>query len=209
MGLALPSGLRNWFLERGVGAVRQWYGTADVGLVAYESEAQDGLILDEDLILEIVRPGTDEPLVDGEIGEVVITSFNPVYPLLRFGTGDLSAVLRGPSPCGRTNVRLCGWLGRAEQSVTVRGVLVQPGQVAELLRRFPEVARVRLIVRSERTGDALVLRCEPAAVPPQLGSQVTAALRELTGLDSAIEFLAPGGLPVDGVLVEDARPCAE
>lgn len=207
-GEALPEALRSWFLEQGIGAVRQWYGTADVGLIAYESEAQDGLLLDEDLVLEIVRPGTGEPLVDGEIGEVVITSFSPVYPLLRFGTGDLSAVLRGPSPCGRTNLRLCGWLGRADQSVEVRGRAVQPGQLAELQRRFPEVERLRLLVRTGRDGDALTLRCEPAIMPPELGARVLATLRELTGLEGSIECLARGTLPADGVLVEDGRPRA-
>jgi phenylacetate-CoA ligase len=140
--------------------VLQWYGTAELGMIAYESPAAEGMILDEEVILEIVRPGTDEPVADGEVGEVVITTFNPDYPMIRFGTGDLSAVLAGTSPCGRTNVRIRGWLGRADQTTKVRGMFVHPSQVAEIVQRHPEIVRARLVISGEMANDAMLLRCE-------------------------------------------------
>lgn len=203
---ALPPSLRDWFLEQGVGSVLQWYGTADVGLIAYESLGGEGMILDEDLILEIVRPGTGDPVVDGEIGEVVVTSFNPAYPLLRFGTGDLSAVLRGPSPCGRTNVRIRGWLGRADQTAKVRGLFVRPGQVAELARRFPETGRVRLVVTGALGSDTMTLHCELGGAPAEgLEERLVEAIREVTGLRGEVTWVPPGSLPDDGLVIEDAR----
>ena len=202
---ALPPSLRAWFREQGIETVLQWYGTADVGLIAYESEALEGMILDEDLILEIVRPGTGEPVTDGEVGEVVVTSFNPVYPLIRFGTGDLSAVLPGISPCGRTNVRIRGWLGRADQTAKVRGMFVQPGQVNEIVRRFPEVARARLVITGAMANDSMTLRCEVEGEHDGLADRIAGAIRDVTKLRGEVEIVAPGSLPNDGIVIEDAR----
>ena len=205
---ALPPSLRAWFREQGLASVLQWYGTADLGLIAYESEALEGMILDEDLILEIVRPGTDDPVADGEVGEVVITSFNPDYPMIRFGTGDLSAVLPGASPCGRTNVRIRGWLGRADQTTKVRGMFVHPGQIAEVVRRHPEIARARLVVEGEMANDRMTLRCELAAgtdAAAALAEAIAACLRDITKLRGEVQLVPPGSLPNDGKVIEDAR----
>lgn len=204
---ALPPSLRAWFREQGLTSVLQWYGTADIGLIAYESEALEGMILDEDLILEIVRPGTDDPVADGEVGEVVITSFNPDYPMIRFGTGDLSAVLPGASPCGRTNVRIRGWLGRADQTTKVRGMFVHPGQIAEVVRRHPEIARARLVVEGEMANDRMTLRCElkAGADAPSLAEAVAASLRDITKLRGEVQAVSRGSLPNDGKVIEDAR----
>ncbi len=209
---ALPPSLRNWFHEQGIATVLQWYGTADLGLVAYESEAMEGMILDEDLILEIVRPGTGEPVPDGEVGEVVVTSFNPIYPMIRFGTGDLSAVMRGPSPCGRTNVRIRGWLGRADQTTKVRGMFVHPEQVQQIVRRHPGVLRARLVVAGEMANDTMSLNCEvdPAALAGAGGEAALAealaeSVREVTKLRGEVAIVAPGSLPNDGKVIEDAR----
>ncbi len=209
---ALPPSLRSWFHQQGIETVLQWYGTADVGLIAYESSAMDGMILDEELILEIVRPGTDEPVRDGEVGEVVVTSFNPEYPLIRFGTGDLSAVLPGISPCGRTNVRIRGWLGRADQTAKVRGMFVHPGQVAEIVRRVPAAGRARLVVEGEMANDRMTLKCEVDAAQlaaagggEALAARLADAIREITKLRGEVELLDPGSLPNDGKVIEDAR----
>jgi phenylacetate-CoA ligase len=163
------------------------------------------MILEEKLILEIVRPGTGDPLPDGEVGEVVITSFNRDYPLIRFGTGDLSAVLAGASPCGRTNVRIKGWMGRADQSTKVRAMFVTPGQVAELLRRHPEVRRARLVVEGEAGSDRMTLKCEVESSLPGLAEAITGSIREVTKLRGEVEFVAPGALPNDGKVIEDRR----
>ena len=204
---ALPPSLRSWFREQGVHTVLQWYGTADIGLIAYESEALEGMILDEDLILEIVRPGTDEPVADGEVGEVVVTSFNPDYPMIRFGTGDLSAVLPGASPCGRTNVRIRGWMGRADQTTKVRGMFVHPGQVAEIVRRHPEIARARLVVEGEMANDRMTLRCElkSGELGAALAEAIGASIRDVTKLRGEVQAAASGSLPNDGKVIEDAR----
>jgi phenylacetate-CoA ligase len=202
---ALPPSLRDWFHGKGIPTVLQWYGTADVGLIAYESEALEGMILDEDLILEIVRPGTGEPVTDGEVGEVVVTSFNPEYPMIRFGTGDLSAVMPGPSPCGRTNVRIRGWLGRADQTTKVRGMFVHPGQVAEAVRRHPEVLRARLVITGEMAQDSMTLRCETRGTPEGLAARIADSLRDVTKLRSEVELVREGSLPNDGRVIEDAR----
>ncbi|HRO57717.1 MAG TPA: AMP-binding protein [Burkholderiaceae bacterium] len=209
---ALPPSLRSWFHEQGISTVLQWYGTADLGLVAYESEAMEGMILDEDLILEIVRPGTGEPVSDGEVGEIVVTSFNPVYPMIRFGTGDLSAVMRGPSPCGRTNVRIRGWLGRADQTTKVRGMFVHPEQIQQIVRRHPGVLRARLVVAGEMANDTMSLNCEvdPAALggaggEAALAEALAESVREVTKLRGAVAIVAPGSLPNDGKVIEDAR----
>jgi phenylacetate-CoA ligase len=202
---ALPPSLRSWFHAQGIQTVLQWYGTADVGLIAYESEAMDGMVLDEDLILEIVRPGTGEPVPDGEVGEVVVTSFNPDYPMIRFGTGDLSAVMTSPSPCGRTNVRIRGWLGRADQTTKVRGMFVQPAQVAEIMRRHPEVRRARLVIEGEMANDRMTLKVEADDRSQALADRLVVTVREITKLRGEVALLAVGTLPNDGKVIEDAR----
>jgi phenylacetate-CoA ligase len=203
-GEAFPPALRDWLAARGVTAY-QSYGTADLGLVAYETSARDGLVLDEGVIVEIVRPGTGDPVPDGEVGEVVVTTLNPGYPLIRFGTGDLSAVLAGPCPTGRTNTRIKGWMGRADQTAKVRGMFVHPAQVAEVVRRHPELSKARLVVSGEMANDRMLLRVEVAGAPEGLASRVADSLRELTKLRGEVELAAPGSLPNDGKVIEDAR----
>ena len=208
----LPPTLRKAMQQRGI-AVTQMYGSADLGVIAYESAMADGtvnegMILEEALILEIVRPGTGDPLRDGEVGEVVITSFNRDYPLIRFGTGDLSAVFSGASPCGRTNVRIKGWMGRADQSTKVRAMFVTPGQVAEVLRRHPEVRRARLVVDGEDGNDRMTLKCEVNQSASSLAEAIVATIRDLTKLRAEVELVAPGSLPNDGKVIEDKRKYA-
>lgn len=200
-GEACPPALVAWFAARGV-EVRQCYATADLGLIAYETPAREGLVLDEDVIVEIVRPGTGDPLPDGEVGEVVVTTLSRGYPLIRFATGDLSAVMPGASPCGRTNQRLRGWLGRADQSAKVRGMFVHAGQVAELLKRHPEVTRARLVVEGELANDRLTLQAE---APEGLAPALAGTLRDLTKLRGEVVLMAPGSLANDGKLIEDRR----
>lgn len=205
---ALPPSLRTWFREQGLKSVLQWYGTADIGLIAYESDALEGMILEEDLILEIVRPGTDEPVADGEVGEVVVTSFNPDYPMIRFGTGDLSAVMPGASPCGRTNVRIRGWMGRADQTTKVRGMFVHPGQVADIARRHPELAKVRLVIEGEMANDRMTLKAAlhaGAAPGAALAEAVAASIRDITKLRGDVQWVEADKLPNDGKVIEDAR----
>ena len=202
-GEAFPPSLRDWFSERGL-AVYQSYATADVGLIAYETSARQGLVLDEHCIVEIVRPGTGDPVAEGEVGEVVVTVFNPDYPLVRFGTGDLSAVLPGQFPTGRTNTRIKGWLGRADQTTKLKGMFVHPGQVAEIVRRFPEVTRARLVVSGEMADDRMKLLIESAGAQG-LGERVAEAVRDVTKLRGEVEVVAPGSLPNDGKVIEDAR----
>ncbi len=203
-GEAFPPSLRDWLAERGVQGY-QAYATADVGVVAYETAAREGLVLDEGVIVEIVRPGTGEPLPDGEVGELVVTVLNADYPLLRFGTGDLSAVLPGTCPTGRTNTRIKGWMGRADQTAKVRGMFVHPSQVAEIARRHPELGRLRLVVAGEMANDTMTLRVECAAPPEGLAAAVAATVRDLTKLRAEVEVLHPGSLPNDGKVIEDAR----
>jgi phenylacetate-CoA ligase len=204
-GEAFPPSLRDWLIERGIQGF-QSYATADVGLVAYETVAREGLVLDESVIVEIVRPGSADPVEDGEVGEVVVTTLNPDYPLIRFGTGDLSAVLPGPCPTGRTNTRIRGWLGRADQTAKVRGMFVHASQVAEVLRRHPEIARARLVVEGEMSNDRMTLRAELAqAAPEGLADRVAQSLRDVTKLRGDIVWAQPGQLPNDGKLIEDAR----
>ncbi|MBV8037822.1 phenylacetate--CoA ligase family protein [Roseateles sp.] len=204
-GEACPPALRAWFAERGVEAY-QCYATADLGLIAYETAARQGLVVDEGVIVEIVRPGSGDPLPDGEVGEVVVTTLSPGYPLIRFATGDLSAMLPGASPCGRSNQRLRGWLGRADQSAKVRGMFVHAGQVAEVLKRHPELHRARLVVSGELARDRVVLQIEAVSGMPQAfldGLMQTA--RDLTKLRVEVEVLPSGSLPNDGLLIEDRR----
>ncbi|MDB5877617.1 MAG: AMP-dependent synthetase [Variovorax sp.] len=202
-GEAFPPSLRDWLAERGIAGM-QCYATADLGLIAYETEAREGLVLDEGVLLEIVRPGTGDVLPDGEVGEVVVTTFNRDYPLVRFGTGDLSAVLPGPCPTGRTNTRIRGWLGRADQTTKVRGMFVHPGQVAAAMRRFPEVTRARLVVEGEMADDRMTLRIE-ASEDDALAQRMADAVREITKLRCTVVCVAAGTLPNDGKVIEDAR----
>ena len=206
-GEAFPPSLRDWMTERGVNAY-QCYATADVGLIAYETSARQGLVIDEGVIVEIVRPGTGDPVPEGEVGELVITSLNPDYPLIRFGTGDLSAILSGHCPTGRTNQRIKGWMGRADQTTKVRGMFVHPGQVAEVVKRFPSALRARLIVQGEMANDSMALHVETTAVhgaEAELKAQIAEAIRDVTKLRSEVHLVAPGTLANDGKVIEDAR----
>ncbi len=204
-GEAFPAALRDWLAERGIAAY-QSYGTADLGLVAYETEARQGLVLDERVIVEIVRPGTGQPVPDGDVGEVVVTTLNPDYPLIRFGTGDLSAVLAGPCPTGRTNTRIKGWLGRADQTAKVRGMFVHPAQVSEIVRRAPEVTKARLVVSGEMADDRMTLEVETAGAAPEgLAERLAGYIRDVTKLRGEVRLLPPGSLPNDGKVIEDVR----
>ncbi|MEQ1683228.1 MAG: AMP-binding protein [Burkholderiaceae bacterium] len=203
-GEAFTPSLRDWFAERGVTAY-QSYGTADLGMVAYETPAREGLVLDEGVIVEIVRPGTGDPVPEGEVGEVVVTTLNPAYPLIRFGTGDLSAVMPGHCPSGRTNTRIKGWMGRADQTAKVRGMFVHPAQVAEIARRHPEVRKARLVVSGEMANDRMLLSVEVEGTPEGLAARLTETVREVTKLRSEIALCAAGSLPNDGKVIEDAR----
>ena len=204
-GEACPPSLTTWFRERGV-EVFQTYATADLGLVAYETAAREGLVLDEGVIVEIVRPGTGDPVPEGEVGELVVTTLNPAYPLIRFGTGDLSAILPGTCPTGRTAPRIKGWMGRADQTTKIKGMFVHPSQVAEIVRRFPEIRRARLVVSGEMANDRMTLQVETdCSGPDSFQQRVGEAIREVTKLRGEVEVLSPGSLPNDGKVIEDAR----
>lgn len=203
-GEALPGITRAWLGERGI-SVRQCYATADIGVIAYETEVDAGLVVDEGVLVEIVRPGTGDPVPDGEVGEVVVTTFNPDYPLIRFATGDLSAILPGRSPCGRTNIRLKGWMGRADQTTKIKGMFVHPEQVADLAARHPEIHRMRLVVDNPGGQDRMVLHCEIEPGKEAMDQALVAGLREVTKLRGEVAFAAPGGLPNDGKVIEDKR----
>ena len=203
-GEAFPPSLRDWLAERGVQGY-QCYATADVGLIAYETTAREGLVLEEGVIVEIVRPGTGDPVAAGEVGEVVVTSLNPAYPLIRFGTGDLSAVLPGDCPSGRTNTRIRGWMGRADQTTKIRGMFVHPKQVADIVRRFPEVLRARLVVSGAMAQDEMTLKVESASFSEGLSVRIGEAIRDVTKLRGTVEMAAPGSLPNDGKVIEDSR----
>lgn len=205
----LPPALREAMRARGI-RVQQLYATADLGLVAYESALPDGrltegMILEESLILEIVRPGTGDPVAPGEVGEVVVTSLNKDYPLIRFATGDLSAVLPGKSPCGRTNTRIKGWMGRADQTTKVRAMFVTPRQVGEVLRRHKEVLKARLVVAGETGDDRMTLKCEVGERPAGLAEAIVASIRDVTKLRGEVELVPPGTLPNDGKVIDDTR----
>ena len=203
-GEAFPPSLRDWLGERGINAY-QCYATADLGLVAYETSARQGMVVDEGVIIEIVRPGTGDPVSEGEVGELVVTTLNPDYPLIRFGTGDLTAILPGTCPTGRTNVRIKGWMGRADQTTKVRGMFVHPGQVDQVAKRFPEVVKARLVVSGEMANDQMALRVEVREQPAGLAQRLADAVRDVTKLRADVELVSPGALPNDGKVIEDAR----
>lgn len=207
---ALPESLRSWFRDRGVQRVLQTYASADAGSIAYETETDGvlnpGMVLDEDVILEIVRPGSGEPVAPGDIGEVVVTLFNADYPLIRFATGDMSALLADapPSTCGRTNLRIKGWMGRADQTTKVRAMFVHPSQVANIARRYPEILKARLVVSGRMANDVMTLHCEVAApLAPARAEAIVHSIREVTKLRGELRFERPGALPDDGKLIDD------
>ncbi len=204
-GEAFPPSLRDWMTAKGVDAY-QCYATADVGLIAYETVSREGLVLDEGVIVEIVRPGTGDPVPEGEVGELVITTLNPDYPLIRFGTGDLSAILTGTCPTGRTGQRIKGWMGRADQTTKIRGMFVHPGQVAEIVKRFPEVSKARLVVTGEMANDQMALHVETHHLADDaLKARVSEAVRDVTKLRGEVHLVAQGSLANDGKVIEDAR----
>ena len=206
-GEALPDALRQEFNAAGILAL-QAYASADLGLIAYESKAMQGLIVDDRIIVEIVRPGSGEQVPDGDIGEVIVTSLNREYPLIRFATGDLSSVMPGQSPCGRTGMRLTGWKGRADQAAKFKGMFVTPSQIAEVLKRHPKVAKARLIIDQKDAKDEMTLLCEAmgeAGGDDPLGVAVAETLHGLTNLKGAVKLVPPGSLPNDGLVIEDKR----
>jgi phenylacetate-CoA ligase len=202
---AFPPSLQNEIAGHGIAAV-QCYATADLGLIAYETEAHEGLVLDEGVILELVRPGTGDPVDEGAVGEVVVTTLTADYPLIRFATGDLSAILPGPSPCGRTNTRIAGWLGRADQTTKVKGMFVHPEQVAEAVKRHEEVGRARLVVSRDGQNDVMTLKAEaPAGGDPALSLRLAESLAAATKLKGVVQLVPSGSLPKDGKVIEDIR----
>ena len=205
---ALPPSLRQMFVTAGMTCL-QSYGTADLGTIAYESQDPgggiEGMIVDEGVIVEIVRPGTGDPVPDGEVGEVVVTTFNQAYPLIRFGTGDMSAVLAGPSPCGRTNMRIKGWMGRADQRTKVRGMFVDPEQIAEISKKHPGLGRLRLVVDWVNQADVMTLKVETAQPSPGLEKAMTETIRTVCKVGGKVEFAPPGSLPNDGKVIDDVR----
>ncbi|MGY3438876.1 MULTISPECIES: phenylacetate--CoA ligase family protein [unclassified Marinovum] len=200
-GGALFPSLRQEYADRGITCL-QCYATADLGNIAYESDAQEGMILDEGVIVEIVTPGTGTPVAEGEVGEVVVTTLNPDYPLIRFATGDMSAVMAGQSPCGRTNTRIKGWMGRADQTTKIKGMFVRPEQVAELVARHDDITRARVIAAREGETDKMIVRLESAGDDP---SRYDVTVREVLKLRGSIELVSPGTLPKDGIVIEDTR----
>jgi len=204
-GAAFPPSLQQSLAARGVAAY-QAYGTADVGIVAYETEARAGLVVDENVIVEIVRPGTGDPVPEGDVGEVLVTTLDPHHPFLRLALGDLSALLPGASPCGRTNMRIKGWMGRADQAAKVKGMFVRPEQIAEIARHHPELGRLRLVVTRSGEADAMLLNAESRDQTATLADAVAATLQAVTKLKGAVALVAPGTLPNDGKVIADERP---
>ncbi len=202
-GEYLPPSLRAELEGRGMRVVNV-YASADLGLIAYESKAKEGLIVEEKILVEIVRPGTGDPVPEGEVGEVVVTTFNDDYPLIRFGTGDLSAVLAGTSPCGRTNMRIKGWMGRADQTTKVKGMFVHPAQIADVVKRHKEVTKARLVVDRRDQNDVMTLKCE-AAGDAALAARIGESVQAVCKLHGAVELVAPGSLPNDGKVIDDIR----
>ncbi len=203
-GAAFPPSLQAEIAARGIDAY-QSYGTADLGLVAFETAARDGMVVNENIILEIVKPGTGEPVADGEIGEVVVTTLDASHPWIRLALGDLSALLPGASACGRTAPRIKGWLGRADQTTKVKGMFVRPEQIAEIGKRHPEFGRLRLVVTRNGETDAMMLRAECAAPADGMADALAATLRAVTKLGGGVELVAPGALPNDGKVIADQR----
>ena len=204
-GEALPPSLRKELATLGID-VLQCYGTADLGLIAYESYVKEGLILDERVIVEIVTPGTGTPVPDGQVGEVVVTPLNPDYPLIRFATGDLSAIMEGTSACGRTNLRIKGWMGRADQSAKVKGMFVHPAQVADVVRKHAEIVSARLVIESENNYDQMTLHCEVADVASSgLIAQVAGSVRDVCKLRCEVKLVEVGELENDGKVIDDRR----
>jgi len=203
-GAAFPKSLQAELAGRGIVA-RQAYATADLGFVAYETEAGEGMVLNEDVILEIVRPGTGDPVAPGEVGEVVVTTLEPRHPLIRLALGDLTAAMPEPSPCGRTNTRIKGWMGRADQTTKIKGMFVRPEQVAEILRRHPEVGKARLVVTRAGETDAMMLNAETGAATPELRDAVAASVQAVLKLRGEVALVAPGSLPNDGKVIADER----
>jgi len=203
-GEALPAPLRSVFAERGL-RVQQCYGTADLGLIAYESDALEGLIIDEGVYVEIVRPGSGDPVAEGEVGEVVVTNLGAEYPLIRFATGDLSASLPGISPCGRSNLRIRGWMGRADQTAKVRGMFIHPEQVDKLIKTHVEIGRARLVVDWVDQADQLTLKCECDVADSGLQAAIAESIRSICKLRGEVEIVSPGSLPNDGKVIDDIR----
>ncbi|WP_436124857.1 phenylacetate--CoA ligase family protein [Aminobacter sp. LjRoot7] len=204
-GAAFPASLQQEIAGAGIDAY-QAYATAELGVAAYETAARSGLVVNEGLIVEIVRPGTGEAVADGDVGEVVVTRLSPEYPLLRFGTGDLSRVLPGQSACGRTNMRLAGWMGRADQRTKVKGMFVDPAQIAAIGRKFPALGRLRLVVSREAEQDVMLLKAEASSTDGELQAELEAALQAATKMRGGVEIVAPGSLPNDGKVIADERP---
>jgi phenylacetate-CoA ligase len=196
--------MREAYEARGIPTF-QGYATADLGNVAYETEAREGLVVDEGVILEIVRPGTGDPVPEGEVGEVLVTLLNADYPLVRFATGDMSAVMPGTSPCGRTNMRIRGWMGRADQTTKVKGMFVRPEQIAAVVARHPEVLKARLTVSREGDEDVMTLAVETPEPSPEIAAAIAGTLREVVRLRGTVEADIPGSLPNDGKVIEDTR----
>ena len=203
-GEALPPSLRETLSGHGI-EVLQFYGTADVGTIAYESDAKEGLIIDEEIIVEIVTPGTGEPVAEGEVGEILVTSLSQDYPLVRFATGDMSKYLPGSSPCGRTNVRIAGWMGRADQITKVKGMFVRPEQVAEVVKRHPQISKARLVVDREDVNDSMTLCCEVSEQSEALAEAIRNSLRDVCKLRGVVSFVASGELAADGKVIDDVR----
>lgn len=203
-GGALFPSLRAEYKQRGI-ATFQTYATADLGIIAYESQALEGMIVDEGVIVEIVRPGTGDPVPAGEVGEVVVTAFNRDYPMIRLATGDLSAVLPGTSPCGRTNMRIKGWMGRADQTTKVKGMFVHPENIAEITKRHAGLGRLRLVVGRSGEQDTMTLRAEAASADAGLKAKLAETLQAVTKLKGEVEIVAPGTLPNDGKVIADER----
>jgi phenylacetate-CoA ligase len=203
-GAAFPPSLQAEIKARGIDAY-QAFGTADLGLIAFETEARDGMVVNEDLIIEIVKPGTGDPVAPGDVGEIVVTSLDPHHPWIRLALGDLTASLPGTSPCGRTNMRIKGWMGRADQTTKVKGMFVRPEQIAEIGKRHPALGRLRLVVSRQGEADAMTLKAETGTSDDALREAITSSLRAVTKLGGAVELVSPGALPNDGKVIADER----
>jgi phenylacetate-CoA ligase len=203
-GEALPPSIREHFLEQGI-RVQQCYATADLGVIAYESSALQGLIIDEGVYLEIVKPGTGDLVAEGEVGEVVVTNLNPEYPLIRFATGDLSAIMPDQSPCGRSNQRIKGWMGRADQTAKIRGMFVHPEQIARVISRHKEITNARLIIDWIDQADQINLLCETQNGDESLSIAIADSIRQICKLRGSVELVSPGSLPNDGKVIDDVR----